>query len=167
MRSVKVLDISNIDMSNKRVPSEVAFLSLFGRIRRLLNVRATQAFKPFRIGTKQALLLRQMRESGPSTLIELARNTVTDPTSTGKIIESLIKRKWVVKTDHPYDRRSWRVSLTRSGKATVREIDIIWNRLADELTENLKEPERRQMIRGFSKIADSLERKIYKPKDKP
>lgn len=154
-------------MSIKSIhPSETALLTLFGRIRRLLNVRATQALKPFGIGTKQALLLRQMRDSGFSTPIELARQTVTDPTSTGKIIESLIRKKWVQKTDHPNDRRSWRVSLTASGKKVVCEIDEVWNGLAAELSSTLSLSERRHLVRSFTKIAGSLESKLCKKKKK-
>src|SRR5262245_34884382 len=106
--------MSIIDMSNN--VDDYAVLQLFGKIRRQLKLVANQALRPLGIGTKQALILRELRLQKSASPSELSRITDTDPAATGKIIDTLIKRNWVERVDHPEDRRQWRILLTEEGK---------------------------------------------------
>src|SRR4051794_18952810 len=117
--------MSNID--------ELSILTLFGKTRRLLNLKAVQAMRPFGIGPKQAILLRELRTLKTSCLSDLARATLTDPAATGKIIDSLIKKNWIQRVDDPQDRRRWQVLLTDEGIEATLKLENIFKALAKEI----------------------------------
>jgi len=145
-------------MSNKSKVDELALLVSFGRIRRQLNLKATQALKPFGLGPKQALVLREVRILTQASPMELARLTYTDPASTGKILESLVKKQWLKRTNHPEDRRCYHVMLTAKGLKTIQKVETAYRKLAKEFCEPLDENQKNVFYKMFIEISNHLEK---------
>jgi DNA-binding MarR family transcriptional regulator len=150
-------------MSSKS--EDLALLSLFGKVRRQLNLLATAALRPLEIGPKQAVLLREIRAQKALSLTELSRRTHTDPASTGKTIETLIRREWVKRTEDPDDRRRWVVSLTAAGQQAARQLETLYCGLAKDLCATMRERDREAFAHALTEISSHLERKLASPEE--
>jgi DNA-binding MarR family transcriptional regulator len=159
------MSIINTAAASVKTKNDLEILSIFGKVRRKLNLRATQMLKPMGIGPKQALLLKELNALKFSSPMELARLTHTDPTSTGKIIESLIKKDWVKRTDDPNDRRSWRVTLTSTGRKAAYELDSVWSTLSEEFCGPLNVREKENLFHSLSKISAAMDSQLEVTKD--
>lgn len=132
---------------------EFELLVAFGKIRRRLNLIATQALKPLGIGPKQALLLRALQEAkGALSLSEMAESTLTDPAATGRAIESLLKKGWVKQTDDPDDKRRWLVSLTKEGRKITGEVEAIYRVVAKEFCRPLSGKQKESLKEIFATV---------------
>ena len=121
--------------------SKVTVLEKFGKLRRAINLAATQELKALGIGPKQAIILRQIARDETSSLSEIARATYTDPAAVSRALESLLAKKWVEQVAHPTDRRRWDVLLTAKGKEQIKEIETIYRKLAARFLAPLSEAE--------------------------
>ena len=141
-------------------------LYLFGKVRRQLNLMAVSALRPFEIGPKQAVLLREIRSQKAASLADLARLTHTDPGSTGKIIETLERRKWVKRSEDSTDRRRYLVSLTQEGIQAAQRLETVYRGIAKELCGPLSVSEKSAFVDALTKIFSSLERMLENPQEK-
>lgn len=151
-----------MDMSIKlpQPPDELAVMLVFGKIRRQLNLRALQALKPSGVGTRQAVLLREISILKTASPVQLARLTQTDPAATGRIIQSFIRKDWARRVDDPRDRRSWKVSLTERGARVAARLEGVWRTLAGDFCGHLGPRERKALFRHLSLISNRLETRL-------
>jgi DNA-binding MarR family transcriptional regulator len=68
----------------------------------------------------------------------------------------LIKKGWILQSDHPTDRRRWKLSLSAKGLAKAEEIDDIASDIARVLCQPLDALERKQLARLITKMASHL-----------
>jgi DNA-binding MarR family transcriptional regulator len=144
---------------------ELELLKLYGRVRRQLNLKATHLLRPLGIGTKQALVLRELLPVKWLCLSELARQTHTDPGATGKIVDSLIRKGWVKRTDHPGDRRRWAVSLTAEGARAAHKLNALYRRVAGAFCAPLSLRQKRVLHEQLRQISERLEKRIEELKE--
>jgi DNA-binding MarR family transcriptional regulator len=142
-------------MSSKSTDLDI--LSAFGKTRRLLNLRATHLLRPLGIGPKQAVLMRELHRLKKASPCELSLLTQTDPAATGKILGTLIKKKWVKRTDHPKDRRQWLLSLTPAGAEAARKLNRVFQAFSEELCEPLSDSNKKIFLRILTEISVQLE----------
>lgn len=132
-------------------------LAVFRIMRRALGRAATQTFARSGVGPKQVLALRELRDMGSVTQVELARATVTDPAAMMRVIDSLERRGWVERSSAEDDRRCKRVSLTPEGRRSLREVDADYERLRSVVNGALSTAERKQFCALAAKVAVVLE----------
>ncbi|MEW5739117.1 MAG: MarR family transcriptional regulator [Myxococcota bacterium] len=61
------------------------------------------------------------KTSGAPTQAQVADFSATDPMTTSQVVRALEKRGLLVRTDDPHDSRSWRLGVTPTGRALVKE----------------------------------------------
>jgi DNA-binding MarR family transcriptional regulator len=136
---------------------DLSILMLFAKVRRKLNLKYSQAVKHLGIGPKQAAILRELIVLKSASHNEIALLTQTDPAETGKVIETLIKKRWVKRTDHPQDRRRWQVSLTDTGTNAAQKIHEIHRRLAKEFCKPLTTRGKESFLQQLSILHSHVE----------
>ncbi|HTL11148.1 MAG TPA: MarR family transcriptional regulator [Bdellovibrionota bacterium] len=144
---------------------DLKVLELWRKIRRQLNLRATHAVRPLGIGLKQAIFIKELMIQGACSATDLARLTDTDPAATGKVIETLRKKKWVSRTDDPSDRRRWKITLTAEGKTAAKQIDTTFKGVAQDFCSPLSARDREALIGLFTKISDHLQTSLDSAKE--
>ena len=138
----------------RRTPEET--LDRFGEITRGLRQLSGQAYATFDVGTTQAKFLRHLGLHQPLSQAELARATVTDPTLTGRVVQSLIERGWVDRDVSTEDRRQYVLSLTASGQRIRRRVDAARREVAERLVAALDDED----LADFDRIAQKLKRAL-------
>lgn len=136
---------------------ELSILQQFIKIRRQLNLIATQVLKPLGIGPKQAVLLTELKKLKVAKLSELAKVTQTDPTATGKSLNTLIKKQWIKKIDDPHDQRCWKVSLNASGIKVTQQLNEFYEMMAAHFCKPLSLEEKILLNKQFTEISNFLE----------
>jgi DNA-binding MarR family transcriptional regulator len=139
----------------RREPTE--FVDTFGAVRRRITAVATQAYAEIEVGSMQAKLLRQLGLRGRSSQAELARATVSDPTLTGRTLQTLIDRGLVRRERSDEDRREYVLELTPAGKRVRDRVDKIRARVAAELVAALDDRDLDDFDRIARKILAALE----------
>lgn len=127
-------------------------LDQLGEITRAVRLLSGQAYASFDVGTTQAKFLRYLGEHQPLSQAELARATVTDPTLTGRVVQSLIERGWVDRDVSTEDRRQYVLSLTRSGQRVRKQVEAARHNVAARLVAALDDAD----LAAFERIAAKL-----------
>jgi DNA-binding MarR family transcriptional regulator len=86
---------------------------------------------------EQWFVLARVASGGAVRQVDLAEPVLGDPPNVSRLIDALVARGYVERSPDPADRRSWLVSLTRSGRALAAKVS---NRAIDE---------RRAVFAGF------------------
>ena len=113
---------------------------------------AAQAYADFEVGSTQAKFLRHIGRNSRISQAELARATVTDPTLTGRILDTLVERGWVERTRSDVDRRQYVLELTASGQRARKRVDEARREVAERMVAALEDRD----IADFERIAKRL-----------
>lgn len=96
---------------------------------------------------------RGERAAGPeSSQAGLARATGTDPTLTGRALETLIERGWIRRERSEEDRRQYVLELTDAGQRARKRVEEARKRLVERVVAELDERD----IEDFERIAKKL-----------
>jgi DNA-binding MarR family transcriptional regulator len=109
------------------------FIETFGALKRCLNGLASQAYAASELGTTQVQFLRHIGQHAPLSQADLSRATVTDPALTGRALQTLIERGWVLRERSAHDRREYLLDLGPSGRRTLKRIEAVRMRLIERL----------------------------------
>lgn len=139
----------------RRPPEQ--FLDRFGSLARAVRLAAAQAYSRFDVGSTQARFLRYLQQHPGSSQAELARATVTDPTLTGRVLESLIDRGWVRRERSTSDRRQYVLELTASGRRVCARVDGARAEIAAQMVAALDERDLRDFERVVAKLLGFFE----------
>src|SRR5262245_15693461 len=71
------------------------------------------------------------------------------------IIDRLEQKQFVVRGDHPADRRVYVLELTRQGKALVQELHSIQLRSLEPVLMRMRAADRQRVIRGLEALVDA------------
>ncbi len=134
----------------RRSPDE--FLESYRALSRCLRTVAAEAYATFEVGSAQAKFLRHIGQHSRSSQADLARATATDPTLTGRVLETLIERGWVRRTRSEEDRRQNVLELTASGQRARRKVEDARKRIAARMAEVLDERD----LDDFDRIVEKL-----------
>lgn len=83
---------------------------------------------------------------------EIAQMTCKDKPTTGRIVDKLIKKGFVVRTLHPTDKRAFQVFLTKEGIALHEQLVPIANQLLEKATNGIRANE----VIGLKKLLNRL-----------
>jgi DNA-binding MarR family transcriptional regulator len=93
-----------------------AALDSLRRIVRALRLSASETEKQAGISMAQLFVLRQLADGKPRSLVELAAETLTDPSSVSAVVRRLVDARLVSRRVAPRDTRRAEVTLTAAGK---------------------------------------------------
>jgi DNA-binding MarR family transcriptional regulator len=92
------------------------FYERFAAVHRCIRGVAEQAYAAIDVGSTQAKFLRHIGANSRISQAELARVTLTAPTLTGRVLDTLVEYGWVQRERSTEDRREYTLELTASGK---------------------------------------------------
>ncbi len=142
-------------MARRRDPGE--FIESFGTLKRRISSAAAQAYAAVELGTTQASFLRTIARHSPISQAELARQTETDPTLTGRALASLIERGWVRRERSDEDRREYVLELSPSGKRARGRVEKARDQLLARVVAKLDDRDLEDFERITQKILASLD----------
>jgi DNA-binding MarR family transcriptional regulator len=112
----------------RRDPTE--FLEVLGALKRCLASLAAQAYATAGMGSTQAKFLRHIGQHSRISQADLARATGTDPTLTGRALQTLIERGLVRRKRSDEDRREYVLELGAAGRRAQDRVEKLRGRLA-------------------------------------
>lgn len=136
-----------------RDPNE--FIDQFGAVRRRVSALAAAAYAELDLGTTQAKFLRHIGEAAAGAAItqaELARAAQADPALTGRTVETLVERGYVLREPSPTDRRAYVVALTPAGKKMRDRVLAVRTKIATRVVAALDEDD----LAAFARISAKL-----------
>jgi DNA-binding MarR family transcriptional regulator len=133
-------------------PNAAQFVETFGALKRCLNALAAQAYAATKLGTTQVRFLRHIGKHPGISQAELSRATVTDPALTGRALQTLIERGWVLRERSAKDRREYLLELGTAGRRALKRIEQVRAHLVERVAEPLDERD----LEDFERIAGKL-----------
>lgn len=133
-----------------------AALDAFRRIVRALRLSSAEVERTAGISMAQLYVLQHLADGRPRSLVELAAETLTDPSSVSTVAQRLVARGLATRSADPNDARRAQLTLTRSGRALlVRAPEPAQDRLVAALAAL---PERRltELARTLDGLAGEL-----------
>jgi DNA-binding MarR family transcriptional regulator len=140
-------------------------LDRLGEITRSLRLLAAQAYASFDVGSTQAKFLRYLGQHQPLSQAELARATVTDPTLTGRVVETLIERGWVERAVSATDRRQYVLSLTAAGQRLRKRVEAARREVAERVVRGLDGKDLSDFARIEQKLKAALAKEMLESAD--
>jgi DNA-binding MarR family transcriptional regulator len=141
------------DMTRKD-PTE--FIDTFVALRRCITSHAAQAYSTVGLGSTQAKFLRHIGRHGRISQAELARATGTDPTLTGRILQTLIERDLVTRQRSEEDRREYVLELGAEGRKARSRVEKLREQLAARVVAALDDRDLDDFDRISAKILGAL-----------
>lgn len=99
-------------------------------------------------------MLAALAEFGPSSQAALGRRCCLDRSDVVAVVNELSEPGYVERAPDPKDRRRNVITITRSGRRRLRELDVTLASLNDELLAPLSAPEREQLTRLLTRVLD-------------
>lgn len=132
---------------------------LLDRTARKVKQYAQQKFKlnDFDITVDQWLVIKNLAENDMLSQTELAQLVFKDHPTLTRIIDILCKKGYVERSQHPQDRRSFRLNLTEEGKNKVAELKPQIALIRQKAWENLNESDFNEFKRILNTIYNNLE----------
>jgi MarR family 2-MHQ and catechol resistance regulon transcriptional repressor len=128
-------------------------LSIFEREH---GLTASALVLPHKASLNQMIIISNLSQSGPLTVSDLAKLTVSDKSSISRTLSGLEKLGWVTKIMSKTDHRKSLVHLTGMGSSQAIVAEEICQSLSKTMASALTVSERSQLIVLLSKIIDSL-----------
>jgi len=130
-------------------------LDALRRIVQALRIAGRQAER-HGLGGAQLFVLRQIAEHPGASVNEVAALTFTHQSTVSVLIQHLVRRRLVTRTEAPSDRRRQCLALTAKGRAFVRRTPAaIQDQLIAALA-SVPAPDRRALARSLAAIAERL-----------
>jgi DNA-binding MarR family transcriptional regulator len=128
------------------------FDETFGALKRCINSLVSQAYAEAALGPTQVRVLRYIGKHAPISQAEIARATATDPALTGRALQALIEREWVLRERSAEDRRQYLLKLGAAGQRALKRIEVVRARLVERIVDPLDQRD----LADFQRIAGKL-----------
>jgi DNA-binding MarR family transcriptional regulator len=137
-------------MASKRHSAQ--FVETFSALKKCLDGVVQKAYARLDLGQAQVRFLRHIGQTAGISQADLARATNTDEALTGRALQTLIERGWVLRERSPKDRRGYLLSLSASGLKALGRIKQARLHLMEKVTAPLDERD----LEDFQRIAGKL-----------
>jgi DNA-binding MarR family transcriptional regulator len=131
-------------------PSE--FIERMSALKGSLRALATKAYASLGLGLNQAKFLRYIGHHVGTSQAGLARGTETDPTLTGRVLDTLVERDLVRRKRSETDRRQYVLELTAAGKRLVQRLEEQRERISERVAQVLDERDMEDFVRITAKL---------------
>ena len=137
-------------MARRRDPVE--FLESFGAVRKCVSAVAAQAYATVELGATQAKFVRYIGAHTRCSQADLARASGSDPTLTGRVLQTLIERGLVRRERSDEDRREYVLELTTAGQRVRARVEKLRAQIAARVVDALDERD----VEDFERIAKKI-----------
>jgi DNA-binding MarR family transcriptional regulator len=135
---------------------EITVLDRLLEISELFQKDMARAFDGTPLTTSRIRVLWELQHSGPSTQHALATSLGVSPRNITGLVDALEAGGYVVRSQHPSDRRATIVSLAASARRMMREMQREHAELSAELLGAVDSADRPALERGVDAIATHL-----------
>ncbi len=125
-------------------------------VRRAAYRLSSHRLKALELNPIQGGFIRHLAREGKLSQAEISRLSGCDPAATGKTIDCLIKHRWIVKHDHPTDRRRSVITLSPKGKKADAKVIKHFASASKEILSPLSQSE----VKVFSALLDKIIHKL-------
>jgi DNA-binding MarR family transcriptional regulator len=135
-----------------------AYSSLLDRTAKRVKQYAQTKFRElnFEVTVDQWAILKNLHQKGPTSQKELAELTFKDHPTVTRIIDLLCQKGLCERNLHPEDRRSFEISLTKSGLQKVESLIPEVNKIRTKAWENLTEQDFEHFKKTLNTIYQNL-----------
>ena len=130
--------------------------TLIHDVAHLLRLDIDARLEPHNLTRVKWLALGIIAKKGPMTQAELAAEMELGVASVGRLVDRLVDRNFVLRQQHPNDRRSYRLLLSQSAKDLLAELDGMAATLRADTVHSLTETEVKSLNSGLLKLKDNL-----------
>ena len=130
----------------------IEFIEKFGGLWRCLMAVSDQSYAAEKLWSTQARFLRHIGQHPGISQADLGRATDTAATLTGRLLQTLLERKLVLRTRSKQDRREYVLELGAGGQRMRRRVEEARGRFAARVVSVLDERD----LRDFDRIARKL-----------
>jgi len=132
-------------------------LEQFGLVRRKINRLGIFYIKETDIGPKQMLLLRFVNKHDRCTMTDISSGVGSNKSSVTRMINSLVKTKYLELTPSKDDHRVIHVSLGPKAKKIIPQIEQVYIKLSKNFAGSLTTEEQTTLLKILKKIAAAIE----------
>lgn len=137
----------------KPQPSEVRkAMENIGAVKRCLRAVSSEEYAETGLGDTQMRILRYVASHPSVSQAELARETETDPSLTGRALQGLLDRGVLKRERSKEDKRAFRLELAPRGTALLAQVDKASARLVSRIVAPLDARD----VADFNRIAAKL-----------
>jgi DNA-binding MarR family transcriptional regulator len=123
---------------------------------RALRLSATDSERALGISMAQLFVLQQLADGRPRSIVELAAETLTDPSSVSVVVQRLVARKLVSRRADRADARRAQLTLTSAGRALLaRAPEPVQEKLLASL-EDLSDRRLAELARSLGRLAHAI-----------
>ncbi|HEY1813373.1 MAG TPA: MarR family transcriptional regulator [Kofleriaceae bacterium] len=134
------------------------------RIVRYLRLADREAESGHGLSAAQLFVLHSLAGEPASSVAELARRALTDPSSASTVVTKLASKKLVVRVRSDDDKRRFSLALTRAGERVVRQTPrIVQTRITDGLG-RLGPTKRREIVRALGVLVHAIGAGAFEPR---
>ena len=131
-------------------------MALSDRMRRWRKL-SEKCTAPLGLTLGEFRVLRVLSESGPSPMIDLAKEQMITGAAMTSIVDHLEQVGLVERVRSDSDRRVVSVAISRKGQDTVKQGLALYKKLIEKATRHVTEQERRNLLAIFDKMIASVQ----------
>jgi len=131
-------------------------MALSDRIRRWRQL-TEKCTTPLGLTLGEFRVLRVLSESGPSPMIDLAKEQMITGAAMTSMVDHLEKLSLIERVRSDSDRRVVSVTISRKGQDTVKQGLALYRKLIEKATQNVTEQDRRNLLAILDKMIASMQ----------
>jgi MarR family 2-MHQ and catechol resistance regulon transcriptional repressor len=131
-------------------------MALSDRVRRWRQL-TEKCTTPLGLTLAEFRVLRVLSESGPSPMIDLAKEQIITGAAMTSIVDHLEKLTLIERVRSDSDRRVVSVAISRKGQDTVKQGLTLYRKLIEKATHHVTEQERRDLLAILDKMIASMQ----------
>jgi MarR family 2-MHQ and catechol resistance regulon transcriptional repressor len=131
-------------------------MALSDRIRRWRQL-TEKCTTPLGLTLGEFRVLRVLSESGPSPMVDLAKEQIITGAAMTSIVDHLEKLSLIERVRSDSDRRVVSVTISRKGQDTVKQGLALYRKLIEKATHHVTEQERRNLLAILDKMIASMQ----------
>jgi len=131
-------------------------IGLSDRIRRWRQL-SEKCTRPLGLTLGEFRVLRVLSESGPSPMVDLAKEQMITGAAMTSIVDHLEELSLIERVRSDSDRRVVSVAISRKGQDTVKQGLALYRKLIEKATHNVTEKERRNLLAILDKMIASVQ----------
>jgi len=142
---------------NQRALEQCDFgMALSDRIRRWRKL-TDKSISPLSLTLGEFRVLRVLSESGPTPMVDLAKEQMITQAAMTSIVDHLEELKLIERMRNETDRRVIRVGITPRGEEEVKKGLRLYKKFIEKATQNLTSNEKRNLLATLDHMLESAE----------
>lgn len=135
---------------------KVKTIERFGSVRRAMFRVAMKRMKAMKVAPRQAVAIHMVAQRGECSMTELAKASDSDLAAVSRMISSLVRSGWFIRSNHPRDARQSIIRLSPKAKRKATDLENLISDMTDVFLGALSETEVEALHNILEKMDNSL-----------